>query len=685
MEGFDINAIKIVNGKEPKLSELLTGSVVKGLDPHSPIKPNAELEDEYLQYPDGVVVKAGGEKHSKGGIDMNIPDGTKVISNFLKLSAKQASELKKDFSIDVSTKDTYTTAMDKYLKKIGYKKLDEEQEEAFTQLKKVLDKTDDPNTRNINKDYISKKIYNIEKQKTAKDQDKRAFFDVVYDMQESSKPKKEQAKDEEKQFKYGGISMQNFEAICKKYGVTPAQAEKLLKGEPDVKRFAEGGEQNGEPQIKWGENDKGAAKIQYDYIKDKLITNPEFVAALYEEYQNTLKDENQFSGLYKTKGQYRKNIENLTPEEVAQNYLEMQERNLVFKSHGLDEEIKGSAQSEKKNQKIAELSKKFGLKPPTDGISNAKQQLSYVAFDKLAAKKKEQPEVLQNLLQPFEAVQFGKSDEKGSYKATISPIDGAYTNTTAGQVSLFNTDAIREMQKTQEPKKEAEVKTEPERETGKEGKLDDIVIPAMGARRSSRYFMPEPTILAPSGMEAHYKGKIDLQEIDPINVGIQRQVQENADQQKFVTQQLQEIPDAQKASALVSLLASSQKATNEAIHNVNVTNAERDSQAELFNIGQRGQESTYELNNALNFEQRQLTAKAKTEKALGDYVMARSNIAIDRFDKNRNLNLLASNFEDVDLDFMGNVVHRPNNKPVLMDNRNLYEIQGYMPQVESAT
>lgn len=201
--------------------------------------------------------------------------------------------------------------------------------------------------------------------------------------------------------------------------------------------------------LTWG-NANTKSKKQYDYIVNVLATNPKFKAALFEEYKKAADQKDNWGrGYNKIFDQDPKNKEKVvrkTPDEVFQDYLEFQRRNLMFESHGLD--VKGTKQNPERdangnltvsNRQIKEWGNTHGV--PLPGIDKATQeQLSYIAFENLAANKQKYDEELKDVMKPFGASQRGKGDEKiaGSTGwGTISKADGAYTNTTAGEISYF--------------------------------------------------------------------------------------------------------------------------------------------------------------------------------------------------------------------------------------------------------
>ena len=160
----------------------------------------------------------------------------------------------------------------------------------------------------------------------------------------------------------------------------------------------------------------------------------------------------------------------------------------------------------------------------------------------------------------------------------------------------------------------------------------------------------------PTGLEAQLKGNIRLERIDPVRIGIEQNLQEIANQRAFATQQIEGLPEAQKAGVLANLMASANKAANQATTAANVTNAQNIAQAELFNIQQSGNEQLYGLNNALSFEQRQLTAKAKTEEELRNFYDYNRKVNNTNFLNQQKLNLMGTLFPDYSLNFMGNAV-----------------------------
>lgn len=194
------------------------------------------------------------------------------------------------------------------------------------------------------------------------------------------------------------------------------------------------------------------AKSQYLYIQDVLGKNENFKKALYDEYLKIQKDKKYYGKGYGSILDKEKDFAKIklsTPEEVFKYYLEMQGRNLIFKSQGY--KIAETANDPSKNKIVPELAKKHGVPLPTKSDEIAKQQIAYWAFDNLA-KEQDNYTNLGDVMKPFSSSQFGSSDDKFDGKASsISLADGDYTNTSAGQVSLFRPDKANTIVKQAEP------------------------------------------------------------------------------------------------------------------------------------------------------------------------------------------------------------------------------------------
>ena len=171
-----------ISNKEGLLS---TGNFIYGNDNHP--NPNVEVEKgEYIQTPDGSTMEVLGKKHSEGGEMLNLPQSTAVVSDYLKIGSKLATYFKKNYDLNVTSKSTFATVLDRYKRKIGLTKILEEETNI---LQKITDQEDvefEP-TRDINLQILSKKAVELQSQKQPLEKRLEEFTRVVFDKQELQK------------------------------------------------------------------------------------------------------------------------------------------------------------------------------------------------------------------------------------------------------------------------------------------------------------------------------------------------------------------------------------------------------------------------------------------------------------------------------------------------------------------
>ena len=174
---------------------LLTGNFLDGNEEHP--MPNAEVESgEYLQTPDGNTMEIVGKRHSEGGELVSVPEGTKVISDYLKIGGILATYFKKNYNLNVSAGSTFATVLDRYKKKIGLTKLLEDEAKL---MEKIVDQEEVEleSTRDINLQVLSKRVSDLQPEKEPLEKDFNEFTNLIFEKQEESKPEEE--KDFEKQ------------------------------------------------------------------------------------------------------------------------------------------------------------------------------------------------------------------------------------------------------------------------------------------------------------------------------------------------------------------------------------------------------------------------------------------------------------------------------------------------------
>jgi hypothetical protein len=684
MKRFRIDEIKLVDENTPKDTELLTGDIIKGLSPNSGVEPNVETEgEEYIQFPDGVTQKAVGNSHEKGGVKMSIPDGTKVISKFLLLTPAQVKALNKQHDLKLTTEDSYAKAMDKYTAKVGLKKLNQEQEEVFEVLKKEMNNKDvDKQTHLVNLEYLSKKISNLETLKKPLEDLRATFFTTVYDMQEGAKangkarePKGTKAEDDDLMRK-GGMSRKNFEKVCQQFGITPEQGNQMLRsGGLVIPKMVNGGDPT-EPPV----NSLGADDVPFTYTYGANAYKPQ------PRVKQSAKGQAGYGAVTETQDALQQLYTNF-PDLVQTtfgNYIEVDKTGAIkFKGGvnlGRQQKIVLDLQT-KMNDRMNESAKVILEDPSASAEDKAKAQKwleteTFTGEEQEGWTTEQKVRAYDQKLGQFTAgrqaiaVNLVTEDDLKKLRAQgittvkqISPdVLATLSPKSRKRYEAFkpklteNADFFINPVAPEVPETPPATPKEEEEPAPKDTEIEDIVrVPPM-PRGPQLFFSPDQSTLMPTGLEAQLKGNIRLERIDPVRIGIEQNLQEIANQRAFATQQIEGLPEAQKAGVLANLMASANKAANQAATAANVTNAQNIAQAELFNIQQSGNEQLYGLNNALSFEQRQLTAKAKTEEELRNFYDYNRKVNNTNFLNQQKLNLMGTLFPDYSLNFMGNAV-----------------------------
>lgn len=158
---------------------------------------NAEVEgQEHGKDTKGNISKFIGKKHEDGGMPMQLEYGEKVLSDNKKPNKEHKKLLQEKYNIEIKTKDTYASVLDKINAKIGFKKIEDEQLRIADKIGNNKDVKDD-NTKMLNEQAYQKKLGNLEMIKEFKNEKKEEAFDDLYAMQEDGKIKNGEYIDDE--------------------------------------------------------------------------------------------------------------------------------------------------------------------------------------------------------------------------------------------------------------------------------------------------------------------------------------------------------------------------------------------------------------------------------------------------------------------------------------------------------
>jgi hypothetical protein len=194
----------------------------------------AELEHrEFLKTPTQEITQIDGSTHENGGVKLTeeqIPDGSEVISDHLKLTKDQVKSFSEKYDLKLSTKDTYADILHKWNKKSGLDENVKEQEDLIKQIEKQVklleEKPEAETTINLNIDLLQKELAELEQEKAPLEEERKAVFNEVFKAQESQKPKEE--KEDDKMQNGGMFNGDMVISYAKKHGISPDRAMELV-------------------------------------------------------------------------------------------------------------------------------------------------------------------------------------------------------------------------------------------------------------------------------------------------------------------------------------------------------------------------------------------------------------------------------------------------------------------------
>lgn len=692
MREFNINEIKNSRKDAPDVSKLLTGDYIKGLDPNSQVEPNVEVEgEEYIQMPDGTTQKVEGKSHEEGGDKMNLPDGTKVLSKTLTLKQDQVKFLNKAFDIDVSTKDTYAKALDKYIKKIGLQKLSEEQEDVIKTFKKEIDKDEvSPATSKINQDYISKKIHAIEEQKKPIEKKRAEVFERLFDMQEISKG--DEFKDPTQVMKYGGISSFAMQKVASKYGISPEDVDSYIRGV--VPTYQSGGK-IGSTRRSNTFSDPTLYEREYQPANEETFgkekSPSEILLNLYYNFPDIVTDKEVF-------GEY------VDFDKLKSGDKDFFKKGLPFNKQ-LDVVAKFQEKADKRMKASAEDIIKNREYFTEEAVKDAEDYLKKETF----SKRKEE-----------------YSGGKGSLEDRVRSVDRMMGNFTSGRFSLglnvvtpeekeklaskgittlnqliSNPEALKDLSQYSQAnveqlkalkgdnsdyfldvytpngaKKPAETPEEPYTAPDPLAKIEDKVnLSGQKPFVPKMFYMPDQSTIPPTPLEVGPRVDNQFQRIDPVRIGIDQAIQESQNQISSVATLLDDLPSTQKTAAIASILANQTESLNKATVDANRTNAQNQAAAEQFNIAQSDRENLARSQNILNYTAQAMTAKSKTEEEIRNWFERNQKVALNNFSETQKLNLVDQMAPNYDLNFMGTGVQYNPAYEWQLQRSNAYESQ----------
>lgn len=182
---------------------------------------NAEVEKNEYVFDSKGIREFGGNTHEKGGTPVKLEEGSRVLSDYLKIGADLAKELTKSLKLPFRATDTYAKALDRFNNASDLPKLNKEIEDLI--LKMDSKKSKDKTTFALNNEFLNNALNAKNKQKEPLEKEMAGFFDMLFQKQESSKKAESGYK-----MQLGGSYME----LAAKHGIDPERAKEILRNLP---------------------------------------------------------------------------------------------------------------------------------------------------------------------------------------------------------------------------------------------------------------------------------------------------------------------------------------------------------------------------------------------------------------------------------------------------------------------
>ena len=554
---------------------------------------SVEVEgDEHVKHPDGKVQEVVGEGHEKNGVKVDLENGTKVLSDFTKIGAKNAEIFRETFDIKAKATDTFAKILDKVNAKIGLDKKIEEEKKLLLKTEKII-KEEDGDTQDLNAKFLSEELQRVQAEKAPLEAQQQAAFEVIFEKQELI-PKK--SPDGKNILQEGG----EVEALSKQYGIPEDRIRELLQQTKmqyggrvgnkfeDPKKFVHQQEHgNGY----YGDILLGAQ--QQDVIAENARLHPELYSQFFNENQYTPKDTKAFQTAVNQKYEgILKDAATLygvdSPQYKGITAQMEKDKFLPDASvRGIEGKF-GNYSSTRPNFELQVLPREDLERVRAEGINTAGQlKAKYPDLHKKYVADK-------NLASDFWLGEIPNSN--------LSPsVTPAPTDTTTVEVEKnINTDN-----------------------------------PAWGFP-----LFPNQEGMLPSPVSPVYKANVALDRISPTKVSIEPNLVEAQRQMAGAQGTLAGLSPQQAAAAMAQMMAGNTGATNAAISAAEAANAGAVQQADAYNAQVAGKENILNNDAALSYEARILGGMANYEANLNRFFNHSQAVNKQNWMDVNNLNLL---------------------------------------------
>ena len=706
------------NRPQMPITEEMTGEFIQQQPSEANITPNAEVENrEFIQHPDGQVQQVKGRTHNQGGERVELEGGTKVVSDKLKLGAKNAKLLREQFGLNnIKASDTYAVAVEKYTKKIGLKELNEQQQEYFDKLKKE-EKTKDENTSELNNEVLSEKINNIEQKKSTLEEVRAKFTDYTYQLQEGSKKGTPRESNRQSNnttefslggsipsFSDGGIiemakvmeanltdeQLKSLKNIAKTGDLTVEQVYNIIRENSKLK-------DNLPADFKtFSSSNKLRNRIDFNRVKKDLVsinkdadtfnfytadTTPEQPKVSTISPGATAKSVEDLQALNNMRGSNRLDAttggENWkTPYDSINNYRKSKGLAPVnFSTHKDYQSYLTNSFSPQiinlyKNNEIA-LTNAHRQILKDNGVKNADNIIYWNQLDPTTQNKLGNDFITQGYVDGLAghrglSIQKGTMTEEDYDKLDASNRPYDKLTDSFGNKIYFEYNADGSVKKG--PNGEL-IAYYPSGEKVPEKEVANATenignAPTLKPKTYNRPILPDMSLEPPRPMEAHLKAEHRYATIDPTKISYDDALTELNRQSDAALSQMDGLTDTQRAAAISNLTVNTQSNAAKIISQTNTQNAQIQANADQTNVQIANREVDANVADAQAYEAIQMKAKALTEADVDNFHDKNREIRIKRNEFLRRDKQINDMIENYHTDASGNIVFDNNGNPI---------------------
>lgn len=536
-------------GGEKEVIQKLTGN--KQFEEKTLELQNANVEkDEWIKDSEGLR-EVEGKKHSEGGVFVHLEDGAKVLSDKGQLGKEFAKSLSEEFDLKFKKDTTYAEALNKIQNKIGLGKVVEEQEKIISRIDYQQKNVKDENTLSANIEVLSSKLKDAEDRKKPLEEKSEEVFDRLFEHQESQKKDKENTTGV---FADGGKQPSN--RIANKF-----ENWEYYKHQNEIPSVGSG--------IFGKEIDKVGAS------QDIQRVFPSLYSKYFKEGSNLPTNVKEFQ--QDTQRHYYNMLDsakNLYGEE-SEDYKQLEEQ---LKQDGFtDGSVKTDVRSfDNKFGNFTSTRPNYSLKLLPEDVHKKVTEAGVNTVGELKTKFPEEYETYINTL-GFTIPEDAWLGKKNVEVPTTTETEGVVEDITK------NTEANKPIEREEMQSR-------------------------MGVAN-----LPDQTPLIPTGMASHLKTNRRYERLDFKDISPEQQLAELNKATERAENNLDMMPPQQKASLSANLLATQADQTNKILSQTNQFNTQGQQQIDNQNAQIQAREADASASDALNYEQRQLLAEAKTQ------------------------------------------------------------------------